>query len=66
MSLFEVIQFYFLAGLTYVDSRLLFLLKTEYNIESILCSVFKRNRILLQTLLRSEVYLCIAIHVDYS
>ena len=66
MSLFEVIEFYVFVGLTDVDSRLLFLLKTEHNIESILCSVFKRNKILLQTLLSPEVYLCIAIHVDYS
>ena len=41
---FEVIEFYVFVGLTDVDSRLLFLLKTEHNIESILCSVFKRNR----------------------
>ena len=37
LSLFEVIEFYVFVGLTDVDSRLLFLLKTEHNIESILC-----------------------------
>ena len=34
MSLFEVIEFYVFVGLTDVDSRLLFLLKTEHNIDS--------------------------------
>ena len=34
---FEEIEFYVFVGLTDVDSRLLFLLKTEHNKESILC-----------------------------
>ena len=49
MSPFEVTEFYVFVGLTDVDSRLLFLLKTEHNIDSILCSVFKRNRSLEST-----------------